>query len=295
MTAAPVRKAVIPAAGLGTRFLPATKAQPKEMLPVVDKPAIQYVVEEAVRSGIDDILIITGRNKRSLEDHFDRSIELEAVLEAGGKLEDLAEVRALADLADIHYVRQGEALGLGHAVSVARKHVGDHPFVVLLGDDIMDDRSTVLSEMIDVHAERNASVIACKEFGPEQIGAYGCVAYEDAGPRLLNIKGIIEKPAPGEAPSSWAVLGRYVFNPSIFDALDEVQPGRGGEIQLTDAIGLLLATEDVFGYTFVEGRYDVGNKLDYLRATVELGLARDDLGPDFRAWLADYVREHGIV
>jgi UTP--glucose-1-phosphate uridylyltransferase len=265
------------------------------MLPVVDKPAIQYVVEEAVRSGIDDILIITGRNKRSLEDHFDRSIELEAVLEEGGKLDDLGEVRRLADLADIHYVRQGEPLGLGHAVSVARKHVGHEPFVVLLGDDIMDDRSTVLAEMIDVHQERSASVVACKEFGPDQISAYGCVSYEDAGPRLLKILDIVEKPAPGEAPSSWAVLGRYVFTPSIFDALAEVKPGRGGEIQLTDAIGLLLGTEDVFGYTFVEGRYDVGNKLDYLRATVELGLARDDLGPEFRTWLADYVRTQGIV
>jgi UTP--glucose-1-phosphate uridylyltransferase len=265
------------------------------MLPVVDKPAIQYVVEEAVRSGIDDILIITGRNKRSLEDHFDRSVELEAVLEAGGKLDDLGEVRRLADLADIHYVRQGEPLGLGHAVSVARKHVGHEPFVVLLGDDIMDDQSTVLAEMIAVHQERTASVVACKEFGPDQISSYGCVSYEDAGPRLLKIMGIIEKPAPDEAPSSWAVLGRYVFTPSIFEALDEVKPGRGGEIQLTDAIGLLLATEDVYGYTFVDGRYDVGNKLDYLRATVELGLARDDLGPEFRAWLAAYVREQGIV
>jgi UTP--glucose-1-phosphate uridylyltransferase len=180
-------------------------------------------------------------------------------------------------------------------VSVARKHVGHEPFVVLLGDDIMDDQSTVLAEMIAVHQERTASVVACKEFGPDQISSYGCVSYEDAGPRLLKIKGIIEKPAPDEAPSSWAVLGRYVFTPSIFEALDEVKPGRGGEIQLTDAIGLLLATEDVYGYTFVDGRYDVGNKLDYLRATVELGLARDDLGPEFRAWLAAYVREQGIV
>lgn len=292
---APVRKAVIPAAGLGTRFLPATKAQPKEMLPVVDKPAIQYVVEEAVRSGIDDILVITGRGKRTLEDHFDRSVELEAELAAKGKDAELEEVRRLADLADIHYVRQGEPLGLGHAVSVARKHVGDNPFVVLLGDDIMDDRSTVLAEMIAVHQERHASVIACKEFGPDQISSYGCLDYEAAGDRLLRIRGIIEKPSREEAPSPWAVMGRYVFTPGIFDALDEVQPGRGGEIQLTDAIGILLGTEDVFGYTFVEGRYDVGNKLDYLRATVELGLAREDLGPEFRSWLAAYVREHGIV
>jgi UTP--glucose-1-phosphate uridylyltransferase len=290
-----VRKAVIPAAGLGTRFLPATKAQPKEMLPVVDKPAIQYVVEEAVRCGIDDILIITGRDKRSLEDHFDRRIELEHELASKGKHDLLEDVRELSDLADIHYVRQGEPLGLGHAVSVARKHVGHEPFAVMLGDDIMDDSSTVLAEMLDTFDRTGSSVVACKEFPPEQISAYGCVSYEPAGDRLLRIKSIVEKPAPEEAPSSWAVLGRYVFTPSIFDALDEVKPGAGGEIQLTDAIGVLLGTEEVLGYTFVDGRYDVGNKLDYLRATVELALARDDLGPAFRAWLARYVREQGIV
>ncbi len=291
----PVRKAVIPAAGLGTRFLPATKAQPKEMLPVVDKPAIQYVVEEAVRSGIDDILIITGRNKHSLEDHFDRRLELEHELDAKGKHELLEDVRDLADLADIHYVRQGEALGLGHAVSVARKHVGGEPFAVMLGDDIMDEHSTVLAEMIETHQRTGASVIACKEFPPEQISAYGCVSYEPAGDRLLEVRSIVEKPAPEDAPSSYAVLGRYVFNPSIFDALEQVKPGAGGEIQLTDAIGLLLGHEQVLGYTFERGRYDVGNKLDYLRATVELALARDDLGPEFRAWLGAYVREQGIA
>ena len=291
----PVRKAVIPAAGLGTRFLPATKAQPKEMLPVVDKPAIQYVVEEAVRSGIDDILIITGRGKSTLENHFDRMIELEADLRSKGKDQELDQVLKLSEMADIHYVRQGEALGLGHAVGVARKHVGDQPFVVLLGDDIMDDQSMVLREMLDVHERTGSSVLSCKEFPPEQIGLYGCVDYELAGDRLLRIKGIVEKPEPGTEPSSYAVLGRYVFTSGIFEALDRVKPGKGGEIQLTDAIGLLLATEEVLGYTFVHGRYDVGNKLDYLRATVELALARDDLGPDFRAWLADYVREQGIV
>ena len=290
-----VRKAVIPAAGLGTRFLPATKAQPKEMLPVVDKPAIQFVVEEAVRSGIDDILIITGRGKRSLEDHFDRNIELEADLRSKGKDAELDQILRLSDLADIHYVRQGEPRGLGHAVSVARKHVGHDPFVVLLGDDIMDDSSTVLAEMIAVHERTGSSVLSCKEFPPDQISHYGCVEYEPAGDRLLRVKGIIEKPEPAQAPSSWAVLGRYVFTPGIFDAIAQVQPGKGGEIQLTDAIGLLLATEEVLGYTFVDGRYDVGNKLDYLRATVELALARPDLGPEFRAWLATYVREQGIV
>ena len=290
-----VRKAVIPAAGLGTRFLPATKAQPKEMLPVVDKPAIQYVVEEAVRAGIDDILIITGRGKRSLEDHFDHSVELEHELAEKGKEAELEEIRRLAGLAQIHYVRQGEPLGLGHAVSVARRHVGNDPFVVLLGDDIMIDTSTVLEEMIAVHERTGSSVLSCKEFPPDQISLYGCVDYEPAGDRLLRIKSIIEKPAAGEAPSSYAVLGRYVFTPGIFDALVRTPPGRGGEIQLTDAIGLLLETEEVLGYTFVEGRYDVGDKLDYLRATVELALAREDLGPDFRDWLSRYVKEAGIV
>jgi len=290
-----VRKAVIPAAGLGTRFLPATKAQPKEMLPVVDKPAIQFVVEEAVRAGIDDILIVTGRAKSSIEDHFDRSPELEAELRAKGKDEELDEVLRLADLADIHYLRQGEPLGLGHAVAVARKHVGDDPFVVLLGDDIMYDQSTILEEMVAVHERTGSSVLSCKEFPPEQISAYGCVEYEPAGERILRIKSLVEKPEPGDAPSSWAVLGRYVFTPGIFAAIDQVKPGRGGEIQLTDAIGVLLATEEVLGYTFVHGRYDIGNKLDYLRATVELALARPDLGPEFRAWLASYVKEQGIL
>ncbi len=292
-----VRKAVIPAAGLGTRFLPATKAQPKEMLPVVDKPAIQYVVEEAVRSGIDDILIITGRGKKAIEDHFDRSVELEADLHAKGKDSLLAEVLDLANLADIHYVRQGEALGLGHAVATARKHVGDQPFAVMLGDDIMDEHSTVLAEMIDAHQRTGAgAVIACKQFPLEEISAYGSIAHEDApaAERLLKVKSIVEKPKPADAPSGWGVMGRYVFTPAIFESIDRTKPGAGGEIQLTDAIGGLLPDLDVYGYTFDEGRYDIGSKLDYLRATVELALAREDLGPEFRAWLIGYVRREGI-
>ena len=290
-----VRKAVIPAAGLGTRFLPATKAQPKEMLPVVDKPAIQYVVEEAVRSGIDDILIITGRGKKAIEDHFDRSVELEADLHAKGKDSLLAEVLDLANLADIHYVRQGEALGLGHAVATARKHVGDQPFAVMLGDDIMDEHSTVLSEMIDAHQRTGAgAVIACKHFPLEEISAYGSIAYDEVEPRLLKVKSIVEKPKPEDAPSGWGVMGRYVFTSDIFESIDRTKPGAGGEIQLTDAIGGLLPELDVYGYTFDEGRYDIGSKLDYLRATVELALARDDLGPEFRDWLSGYVREQGI-
>jgi UTP--glucose-1-phosphate uridylyltransferase len=290
-----VRKAVIPAAGLGTRFLPATKAQPKEMLPVVDKPAIQYVVEEAVRSGIDDILIITGRGKKAIEDHFDRNVELESDLHAKGKDSLLAEVLDLAGLADIHYVRQGEALGLGHAVSQARKHVGEQHFAVMLGDDIMDEHSTVLTEMIDAHQQRGAAaVIACKHFPLDEISSYGSIAYDEVGDRLLKVTSIVEKPRPEEAPSGWGVMGRYVFTPEIFESIDRTKPGAGGEIQLTDAIGGLLPDLDVYGYTFDEGRYDIGSKLDYLRATVELALARKDLGPEFRDWLSAYVRDQGI-
>jgi UTP--glucose-1-phosphate uridylyltransferase len=291
-----VRKAVIPAAGLGTRFLPATKAQPKEMLPVVDRPAIQYVVEEAVRAGIDDILIITGRGKRSLEDHFDRSIELEVSLEASGKHDLLAEVRGLADLADIHYVRQGEALGLGHAVSVAQKHVGDDPFAVMLGDDIMDERSTVLADMISAYSDTGSSVIAFKSFPPEEISSYGCADAEPTSTdNLVRLRGIVEKPKPEDAPSDLAVMGRYVFTPEIFGAIDRTKPGVGGEIQLTDAIAILLAEQPVYGFVFDEGRFDIGKKIDYLRATVELALDRSDLGPEFAAYLADVVRRRGIA
>jgi UTP--glucose-1-phosphate uridylyltransferase len=284
-----VRKAVIPAAGLGTRFLPVTKAQPKEMLPVVDKPAIQYVVEEAVRAGIDDIIIITGRSKRSLEDHFDRNVELELELEQRGRLEALKEVRALADLADIFYVRQGEPLGLGHAVSICRKHIGDNPFVVLLGDDIIDERVLLLEAMIKSYERLNSTVIALMEVADPSL--YGCARPEPVDDNLVRILDIVEKPPAADAPSNLAVMGRYVFTPAIFDALAQVQPGVGGEIQLTDAIALLLKEEDVYGYTFSEGRYDTGNKLDYLRATVELAARREDLGPEFRAFLKAFVAD----
>jgi UTP--glucose-1-phosphate uridylyltransferase len=289
-----VTKAVIPAAGLGTRFLPATKAQPKEMLPVVDKPAIQYVVEEAVRSGIDDILIITGRGKRTLEDHFDRNFELEYYLDQKGKHDDLAEMKALAEMADIHYVRQGEPLGLGHAVSVARKHVGDNPFVVLLGDDIMVEESNVLTEMINTYAHYGRSVIALSEFPSSEISAYGCVDPEVVSDDLVQVRGIVEKPQPEDAPSNLAVMGRYVFTPEIFDALEKVRPGVGGEIQLTDAIAGLLDTQTVYGWVFRDGRYDIGKKLDYLRATVELALGREDLGPEFRQFLVELVDKRGL-
>ena len=280
-----VRKAVIPAAGLGTRFLPATKAQPKEMLPLVDKPAIQWVVEEAVRCGIRDILIITGRGKRSIEDHFDRTFELEHYLASGGKDDLLKEVTEIADMADIHYVRQGEPRGLGHAVSVARQHVGDEPFAVMLGDDIMSQESNVLHDMLQAHLRFGRSVVALKSVPEKDISSYGCARADAVDGAIVRIDEIVEKPAPSEAPSNLAVMGRYVFTPEIFEALDRVQPGKGNEIQLTDAIGLLLDDQEVYGYCFEKGRYDIGNKLDYLKATVELALQRDDLGPAFREFL----------
>jgi UTP--glucose-1-phosphate uridylyltransferase len=289
-----VRKAVIPAAGLGTRFLPATKAQPKEMLPVVDKPAIQYVVEEAVAAGIDDILIITGRNKRTLEDHFDRNFELEHQLSSKGKTGALDDVVGLAEMADIHYVRQGEPLGLGHAVSVARKHVGDEPFVVMLGDDIMVEDSTVLKDMIKTFDEQRCSVVALMEVPQDDIRNYGCAAVEARDGSVCRITEIVEKPAPEDAPSNLAVMGRYLFTPAIFDELADVQPGVGGEIQLTDAIAGLLHQEPVSGFVFSAGRFDIGKKIDYLRATVELALRREDLGPEFRAILADVCRREGL-
>jgi len=290
-----VRKAVIPAAGLGTRFLPATKAQPKEMLPVVDKPAIQHVVEEAVRAGIRDILVITGRGKRSVEDHFDRSFELEHYLEKAGKFEQLKQMQEIAEMADIHYVRQGDPRGLGHAVSVARQHVGDEPFVVMLGDDIMTERSPVLKQMLEIHERYGRSVLALKEFARQDISSYGCVLPEAVDDTLVRILAIVEKPRPEDAPSNLAVMGRYVFTPEIFEALERTQPGAGGEIQLTDAVALLLKEQTVYGFVFEDGRYDIGDKLDYLRATVELAIDREDLGPKFRMFLADLVQRKKLI
>ncbi len=280
-----VRKAVIPAAGLGTRFLPATKAQPKEMLPLVDKPAIQYVLEEAVSVGITDILVITGRGKRTLEDHFDRSFELEYYLEQGGKEAELAEMRRIAEMADIHYVRQGEPKGLGHAVAVAAEHVGSEPFVVMLGDDIMHPGSGILAGMLAAYEEHGHSVIALKEVAERDISSYGCAAVEPLSGNIVRVHDLVEKPPAEEAPSRLAVMGRYVFGPGIFELLATTKPGRGGEIQLTDAIKVMAEQEPVYGYTFRDGRFDVGNKLDYLQATVELALEREDLGPAFRQYL----------
>ena len=290
-----VRKAVIPAAGLGTRFLPATKSQPKEMLPVIDKPTIQYVVEEAVRAGISDILVITGRGKRAIEDHFDRNFELEFYLEQGKKDDLLEQVQSVSEMADIHYIRQRDPLGLGHAISVARQHVGTEPFAVLLGDDIMIDDSRLLRSMLGIYERYGRSVVAVQEVPRQDISNYGCVAPEDVEENLVRIRSIVEKPKPEDAPSNLAVIGRYVFTPEIFEALDRITPGTGGELQLTDAIALLLETQTVFGLTFEQGRYDIGKKIDFLRATVELALDREDLGDEFRAFLSDLVQRRKII
>ncbi len=289
-----VRKAVIPAAGLGTRFLPATKSQPKEMLPVVDKPAIQYVVEEAVRAGLTDILVITGRGKRAIEDHFDRNFELEFYLEQQGKHDLLKEVQETSELGNIHFIRQRDPLGLGHAVAAAKEHVGDQPFAVLLGDDIMVDDSQLLRSMLDLHERYGRSVLALKEVAPDRISSYGCVEPETIDGDLVTIRSIVEKPKREVAPSNLAVMGRYVFAPEIFDALDRIEPGTGGELQLTDAIGLLLDTQTVYGRTFEHGRFDIGQKLDFLYANVELALDRPDLGPEFAAFLVDLMERRGL-
>ncbi|MET3140319.1 UNVERIFIED_ORG: UTP--glucose-1-phosphate uridylyltransferase [Arthrobacter sp. UYEF10] len=289
-----VRKAVIPAAGLGTRFLPATKAMPKEMLPVVDKPAIQYVVEEAVSVGLNDILMITGRNKRALEDHFDRVPSLEDTLEAKGDLAKLESIQAASNLGDIHYVRQGDPNGLGHAVLRAKQHVGNEPFAVLLGDDLIDARDELLSTMIDVQSKTGGSVVALIEVDPSQISAYGCADVQEIdGEVYVRINELVEKPSVEEAPSNLAVIGRYVLHPAVFDVLERTGPGRGGEIQLTDALQELAAGEGeghgVYGVVFRGRRYDTGDKLSYLKACVQLAIDSDDLGPGLREWLPGFA------
>ena len=289
-----VRKAVIPAAGLGTRFLPATKAQPKEMLPVIDKPGIQYIVEDAVRAGIEDILVITSRGKSSMEDHFDRALELEHHLESAGKLDELAEVRAIGELAEMHYVRQKEPLGFGHAVSVARAHVGNEPFVVMVGDEIVPERiegeKPFLPRMLECYEQTNSSVVATQRMPLEEISSYGVVdPGEWAGDDLVSMKGMVEKPDEESAPSDLGSVGHYVFSPEIFDAIDRTSAGVGGEIQLTDAINLLAKEKSVFAYVHDGPIYDVGKKLDYLKATIELALRRDDLAKPLREFLIEVV------
>jgi UTP--glucose-1-phosphate uridylyltransferase len=292
----PVTKAVVPVAGLGTRFLPATKATPKEMLPVVDKPAIQYVVEEAVAAGLTDILMITGRNKNSLENHFDRNWELETALEAKGDADRLARVREAGVLADFHYTRQGDPRGLGHAVLCAARHVGQEPFAVLLGDDLIDERDPLLTTMLAVRARYGGSVVALLRVPRDQIDLYGCAAIEGDPDDLgaVTITDLVEKPPVADAPSDLAIIGRYVLDPGVFDVLRETDPGRGGEIQLTDALRRMAATGEhgpVHGVVFTGRRYDTGDRLEYLKTVVRLAAERDDLGPDFSTWLKGYVTE----
>ncbi|MFZ5596398.1 MAG: UTP--glucose-1-phosphate uridylyltransferase GalU [Bacillota bacterium] len=289
-----IRKAVIPAAGLGVRFLPATKAQPKEMLPIVDKPTIQYIVEEAVNSGIEDILFITGRQKRALEDHFDRSLELETMLTAKGKMEMLEMVRGIGEMADIHYVRQKEPRGLGHAVYCARKFIGDEPFAVLLGDDIVRSRVPCLRQLMDLYEETGASVIAVQEVPPGDVDKYGIIEAEMVRDNVFKISNLVEKPPVGSAPSRLAVMGRYIITPGIFDILSRTGPGAGGEIQLTDALRVLCREEPMYGLSFRGRRYDVGDKLGYLKAMVEFALARPDLAEQFREYLSGVVGDGAV-
>ena len=289
-----VRKAVIPAAGLGTRLLPASKSLPKEMIPLVDKPGIQYVVEEAVLAGIRDVLIVTGRGKATMENHFDRSFELEERLEKSGKTEELEAVRGVAELAAVHYVRQKEALGLGHAVNVARAHVGDEPFAVLLPDEIvpppLGDEPLLLERMIASFEADGASVVAVRRVPREKVSFYGIVAPSgEVVDDIVDVSDLVEKPAVDESPSDLAAVGRYVFGPELFDALDETEPGVGGEIQLTDGIRKLVGDPGVRAYVHRGPIYDVGKKLDYMKGSIQLALRRDDVGPELREWLRNLL------
>ena len=288
MTKQKIRKAIIPAAGLGTRFLPATKAQPKEMLPIVDTPAIQFIVEEAVASGIEELLIITGRNKRSIEDHFDRSLELEMQLKEHGKYDMLKMVEEISDI-QIHFIRQKEARGLGHAVLCARQFVGDEPFAVLLGDDLVDAKVPCLAQLIDVYEDYGGSVLGVQQVPQNQVSRYGIVAPRTVKPNVWQAVDLVEKPEAEKAPSRLAVLGRYVLTPAIFDILEHTKPGAGEEIQLTDAICELARKEEVYAYRFEGRRYDIGDKEGFLEATVEQALKRPEIRDDFMAYLVQRI------
>ncbi|MGY1727453.1 UTP--glucose-1-phosphate uridylyltransferase GalU [Geodermatophilus sp. SYSU D01062] len=292
-TPRPARKAVIPVAGMGTRFLPATKAVPKELLPVVDRPALQYIVEEAARAGLAEVLMVTGRNKAAIEDFFDRTPELETALEKKGDADRLAAVHESTQVAQVHFVRQGEARGLGHAVLQAAAFVGDEPFAVLLGDDLIDARDHLLEQMLAVQAEHGGSVIALLDVGRENIDKYGAVAVEPgSSDGVVTVTGLVEKPPVDEAPSSLAIIGRYVLAPEVFGVLRETAPGRGGEIQLTDALATLVERgEPLHGVVFDGRRYDTGDKLDYLKAVIRLAAEREDLGPALRSWLTEFVAD----
>lgn len=295
-----ITKAVIPAAGLGTRFLPATKAMPKEMLPVVDEPAIQYVVAEASEAGLDDILMITGQNKRAMEDHFDRAPLLEATLRDKGDIQKLEAVQAASSLGDLHYVRQGQALGLGHAVLCGKQHVGNEPFAVLLGDDLIDARDELLATMLETQQRLGGSVIAVMEVPQDSVSAYGVVDAggkdKESGVEVVPVHRLVEKPPAEEAPSNLAIIGRYVLHPAIFEELEQTPPGKGGEIQLTDALQAMAAKPaeeggGVHAVIFRGRRYDTGDKLSYIKAVVTLAVDRDDLGPELRSWLKDFASD----
>ncbi len=287
-----VRKAVIPAAGLGTRFLPATKAQPKEMLPIVDKPTIQYIVEEAVESGIEELIIVTGKHKRAIEDHFDKNLELEMALERKGKMEMLETVQDISELINVHYVRQKEAKGLGHAILCAKTFIGNEPFAVLLGDDIVKAETPVTKQLIDVYAERKSTVIGVQEVADQAVSKYGIVDYSSKEDDLYNVKQLVEKPSLEEAPSNIAILGRYIITPDIFEVLENTPPGKGNEIQLTDALQALMEQQDVYAQVFSGKRYDIGNKLGFLEATMEFALDRDDIKDDFKKYLTKFCQEN---
>jgi UTP--glucose-1-phosphate uridylyltransferase len=285
-----VRKAVFPAAGWGTRFLPATKAQPKEMLPLVDKPVIQYAVEEAVAAGIDQVIIVTSSQKRAIEDHFDHSFELESLLEARGDIEMLRKVRQIGDMAQVSYVRQKEQLGLGHAVLMAKELVGHEPFAVILSDDVVTGERSCIGQLVDAYQHTGGSTLAVMEVPPEETRRYGMVdvdpEWEDSDTRLNRIRGVVEKPPAGEAPSNKAIIGRYVLTPKIFEKLEQTQPGSGGEIQLTDAIEALMQEQEVFSYAFDGTRHDAGTTMGWLKASVQLAIDREDIGGEFREYLA---------
>ncbi len=291
-----ITKAIIPAAGFGTRFLPATKSQPKEMLPVVDKPTIQYIVEEAVESGIEDILIVIGRYKSSIEDHFDRSVELEMELEKKGKYEMLEQIQNIAGMANIQFVRQKTALGLGHAVYCARNFIGNEPFAVMLGDDIVDSPGyPCLKQMIDLYEKEECSILGVKEVAAKDVNKYGIVDGEKVADSIYTVRSLVEKPQPEAAPSNVAIMGRYIITPAIFDILEKTAPGAGNEIQLTDALKTLAVKENILAYAFKGRRHDVGDKLGFLQATVEFALQRDDLRDDFLTYLEQIVAIHKSV
>ncbi|WP_027339024.1 UTP--glucose-1-phosphate uridylyltransferase GalU [Halonatronum saccharophilum] len=286
-----VKKAVIPAAGLGTRFLPATKAQPKEMLPIVDTPTIQYIVEEAVESGIEDLIIITGRHKRAIEDHFDKNIELEMALERKQKLEMLEQIKDISSLINVHYVRQKEAKGLGHAILCAKTFIGNEPFAVLLGDDIVKAKKPVTKQLIEAFEEKQSTVIGVQKVKDENVSKYGIVEYSKNNGDLYKVDGLVEKPELKDAPSNIAILGRYIITPEIFNILESTPPGKGSEIQLTDALVELMDKEDIYAQVFSGKRYDIGNKLGFLEATIEFALDREDIGGPFREYLYSLLQQ----